>query len=291
MTGSMKSMTGYGEATSQSKTAKVSIQLRTLNHRHLDIQLRVPRHYLSIEEAMRQKIRQRISRGRVELFVTRSPIKGTGRKLELDEVLLDQYLSAIRQAKKKFGLKGEMDLAFLSRLPDLFESREEDGIGENERGLVLKTLEAALANLERSRGREGNHLKLDIQEQVRHLQKIGTGLREEAKKVQKLLRDSISVRDGSKMPEGQRGAWEYENALPKGDIHEEVIRFKSHVDGLWRLVRENGSVGKKMDFLLQEVQRELTTISSKAPHLSVVGLVLSGKEKVEKIREQVQNVE
>jgi uncharacterized protein (TIGR00255 family) len=284
-------MTGYGEATSQSKTAKVSIQLRTLNHRHLDIQLRVPRHYLSIEEAMRQKIRQRISRGRVELFVTRSPIKGTGRKLELDEVLLDQYLSAIRQAKKKFGLKGEMDLAFLSRLPDLFESREEDGIGENERGLVLKTLEAALANLERSRGREGNHLKLDIQEQVRHLQKIGTGLREEAKKVQKLLRDSISVRDGSKMPEGQRGAWEYENALPKGDIHEEVIRFKSHVDGLWRLVRENGSVGKKMDFLLQEVQRELTTISSKAPHLSVVGLVLSGKEKVEKIREQVQNVE
>ena len=284
-------MTGYGEATAQSKTAKVSIQLRTLNHRHLDIQLRVPRHYLAIEEAMRQKIRQRISRGRVELFVTRSPIKGTGRKLELDEVLLGQYLSAIRQAKKKFGLKGEMDLAFLSRLPDLFESREEDGIGANERGLVLKTLKAALANLERSRGREGNHLKLDMQEQVRHLQKIGTGLREEAKKVQKSLRDSISVRDGDKMPEDQRGAWEHENALPKGDIHEEVIRLKSHVDGLWRLVRENGSVGKKMDFLLQEVQRELTTISSKAPHLSVVGLVLSGKEKVEKIREQVQNVE
>jgi len=291
VTGSMKSMTGYGEATAQSKTAKVSIQLRTLNHRHLDIQLRVPRHYLAIEEAMRQKIRQRISRGRVELFVTRSPIKGTGRKLELDEVLLDQYLSAIRQAKKKFGLKGEMDLAFLSRLPDLFESREEDGIGENERGLVLKTIEAALANLERSRGREGNHLKLDIQEQVRHLQKIGTGLREEAKRIQKSLRDSISVRDGGKMPEGQRGAWEQENALPKGDIHEEVVRLKSHVDGLWRLVRENGSVGKKIDFLLQEVQRELTTIGSKAPHLSVVGLVLSGKEKVEKIREQVQNVE
>ncbi len=291
MTGSMKSMTGYGEATTQSKTAKISIQLRTLNHRHLDIQLRVPRHYLAIEEAMRQKIRQRISRGRVELFVTRSPIKGTGRKLELDEVLLDQYLSAIRHAKKKFGLKGEMDLAILSRLPDLFESREEDGIGENERGLLLKTLEAALANLERSRGREGNHLKLDIQEQVRHLQKIGTGLREEAKKVQKSLRDSISVRDGGKMPEGQRGAWEHENALPKGDIHEEVIRLKSHVDGLLRLVRENGSVGKKIDFLLQEVQRELTTIGSKAPHLSVVGLVLSGKEKMEKIREQVQNIE
>lgn len=291
VTGSMKSMTGYGEATTQGKTAKVSVQFRTLNHRHLDIQLRVPRHYLAIEEAMRQKIRQRISRGRVELFVTRSPIKGKGRKLELDEVLLDQYLSAIRQAKKRFGLKGEMDLALLSRFPDLFESREEDGIGENERGLVLKTLEAALSNLEHSRGREGNHLKLDIQEQIRQLRKICAGLREEAKKVQKSLRDSISFRDGGKLPEGQRGAWEHENSLPKGDIHEEVIRLKSHVDGLWRLVRESGSVGKKMDFLLQEVQRELTTVSSKAPHLSVVGLVLTGKEKVEKIREQVQNIE
>ncbi len=287
----MKSMTGYGESTAQGKAAKVSVQLRTLNHRHLDIQLRVPRHYLAIEEGMRQKIRQSISRGRVELFITRSPIKGTGRKLELDDVLLDQYLSAIRQAKKRFGLKGELDLALVSNLPDLFESREEEGIGENERGLVLKTIGAALSNLERSRGREGNHLKQDIQEQVRQLQKISTGLREEAKKVEKSLRNSVSFRDGGKSPEGQRGPWEHESYFPKGDIHEEVIRLKSHVDGLWRLVRESGSVGKKMDFLLQEVQRELTTISSKAPHLSVVGLVLTGKEKVEKIREQVQNVE
>lgn len=284
-------MTGYGESTAQGKAAKVSVQLRTLNHRHLDIQLRVPRHYLAIEEGMRQKIRQSISRGRVELFITRSPVKGTGRKLELDEVLLEQYLSAIRRAKKRFGLKGELDLALVSSLPDLFQSREEEGIGENERGLVLKTLGAALANLDRSRGREGNHLKQDIQEQVRELQKICAGLREEAKKVEKSLRDSISFREGGKSPEGQRGAWEHENSLPKGDIHEEVIRLKSHVDGLWRLVRESGSVGKKMDFLLQEVQRELTTMSSKAPHLSVVGLVLTGKEKVEKIREQVQNVE
>ena len=286
----MKSMTGFGEASHEGKKAKVSVQLRTLNHRHLDIQLRGPRQYLAIEEAMRQKIRQRVTRGRVELFVSRSPTKGTGRKLWLDDVLLDQYLAAIRQAKKRFGLKGEMDLALLSRLPDLFESREDDGIEENERGLVLKTLETALVNLERSRAREGNHLRLDIQEQIRQLQKISAALRGEARKIQKSLHDSISLKESGKSTEGQR-IWDHENSLPKGDIHEEVIRLKSHVDGLWRLARESGSVGKKMDFLLQEVQRELTTISSKAPHLSVVCLVLTGKEKVEKIREQVQNVE
>ncbi len=284
-------MTGYGEAAAQGKIAKVTVQMRTVNHRHLDIQLRVPRSYLSIEEAIRQKIRQKLSRGRVELFITRSPIKGKGRRLELDDVLLGQYLSTLRQAKNKFGLKGEMDLVLLSRLPDLFEFREDDGHWENERRLVLRTVESALVSLDHSRGREGNHLRLDIQGQVRQLQKVCVGLRQEAKKIHKSLMESLGSKEPGKIPEGQRPGKDYENSLPKGDIHEEVVRLKSHMEGLSRLVRQRGSVGKKLDFLLQEAQRELSTIGAKASHLSTVGLVLSGKEKVEKIREQAQNVE
>ena len=287
----MKSMTGYGEATAQGKIAKVTVQLRTVNHRHLDLQLRVPRSYLPVEEAIRQKVRQKLSRGRVELFITRSPIKGKGRRLELDDVLLGQYLSTLKQVQKKFGLKGEMDITLLSRLPDLFEFKEDDGYWENERGLVLKTVESALVNLERSRGREGNHLKLDIQNQVRQLQKVCAGLSRDAKEIYKSLMNALTSKDGGKSQEGKRTGKHSENSPPKGDIHEEVVRLKSHVDGLSRLVRERGSVGKKMDFFLQEAQRELSTISAKAPHLSTVGLVLTGKEKVEKIREQVQNVE
>jgi len=101
----------------------------------------------------------------------------------------------------------------------------------------------------------------------------------------------LGSKESGKFQEGQRSGKDYDNSLPKGDIHEEVVRLKSHMDGLSRLGRQRGSVGKKMDFLLQEAQRELSTISAKAPHLSTVGLVLSGKEKLEKIREQVQNVE
>lgn len=287
----MKSMTGYGEATAQGKIAKVTVQLRTVNHRHLDLQLRVPRSYLPVEEAIRQKVRQRLSRGRVELFITRSPIKGKGRRLELDDVLLRQYLSTLTQAQKRFGLKGELDLNLLSRLPDLFEFKEDDGYWENERGLVLKTVESALVSLERSRGREGNHLKLDIRNQVGQLKKVCGGLSREAKKIYKSLMNVLVSKEAGKFQEGQRTGKDSDNSLPKGDIHEEVVRLKSHMDGLSRLVGESGPVGKKMDFLLQEAQRELSTISAKAPHLSTVGLVLSGKEKVEKIREQVQNVE
>lgn len=287
----MKSMTGYGEAAAQGRWAKVAIQLRTLNHRHLDIQLRVPREYLSIEEEIRKKIRQGISRGRVELFITRSPLKGQGRKLELDEGLLSQYLQSLRRAKRKFGLKGEVDLSLFSSFPELFQLREAEEREEDERGLVLGTLESALKRLQRSREREGRQLKLDVQLQIRQLQRICRGLRREAGKVRLRLRDSLSLREEGNSLEAQREAPEVANMTFKGDIHEEVVRLKSHVEELARLIRRREPMGKKIDFLLQEIQRELNTISSKVPYLSVVHLVLAGKERVEKIREQAQNVE
>ncbi|HEX9880819.1 MAG TPA: YicC/YloC family endoribonuclease [Candidatus Binatia bacterium] len=287
----MKSMTGYGEAQAQGKVAKVAVQVRTVNHRHLDIQLRVPRSYLSVEEAIRQKIRQRLNRGRVELLITRSLVKGKGRRLEFDDALLDQYLAALKQAKKKFGLRGETDLLLLTRIPELFEYKEDDSQWQNERGIVLKTVEAALANLDRSRTREGDHLKRDMQNQVQQLRKLSGALEREARSIYKSLLESLAPREAGRSHEGQRPGKEHENSLPKGDIHEEVVRLKSHVEGLSKLMRERGAVGKKLDFLLQETQRELSTIGAKAIQLSTVGLVLSGKEKVEKIREQVQNVE
>lgn len=288
----MKSMTGYGGAESHGRWAKIAVQLRSLNHRNLDIQLGAPREYLSAEEEIRKRIRQRISRGRVELFVTRSPLKGQSRKLELDEGLLSQYLSSLRRAQKKFGLKGEADISLCSSLPELFQLRDAEVSEEDEREIVLKTLDLALKKLERSREREGRHLKMDVQSQIRHLRKVSVGLGKEAEKVGLRLKDSLSLREGGISPDNQREATEIAGVnFFKGDIHEEVVRLKTHIEALARLVNEREPVGKKMDFLLQEIQRELNTISSKVPHLSVVQLVLAGKEKVEKIREQAQNVE
>jgi uncharacterized protein YicC (UPF0701 family) len=265
----MKSMTGYGEAEAQGRWAKIAVQLRTLNHRHLDIQLRVPREYLSIEEEIRKILRQSISRGRVELFINRSPLRDKGRTLELDEGLLEQYLKSLRRAEKKFGLKGEANLSLLSSLPGLFQIREEQGREEDEKRLVLQALRSALKRLERAREREGRQLQLDVEFQVRHLQGICTGLESEE----------------SKLPPPR------EDSLSQGDIHEEVVRFKTHVGELARLIRAREPIGKKIDFLLQEILRELNTVGSKVPNLSAVHLVLAGKEKVEKIREQAQNVE
>ena len=288
----MKSMTGYGEATAQRRWAKVVIQVRTLNHRHLDVQSRIPREYLAIEEEIRRVIRQRMARGRVEIFINRTPLKGQGRKLQLDEELLGQYVRGLNRAQRKFGFEGKLDFSLLAQLPELFQLGQADIKQEDEKSLVLGTLESALKKVERSREREGLQLKSDILLQLKHLRQICAGLGREAKTLARSrLEESPSLRGEENFREHQRDSSESLSRTLKGDINEEIVRLKSHVEELASLVQEREPIGKKLDFLLQEIQRELNTISAKVPHLPVVRLVLSGKEKVEKIREQAQNIE
>ncbi|HEY2987198.1 MAG TPA: DUF1732 domain-containing protein [Candidatus Binatia bacterium] len=287
----MKSMTGYGEATAQGRRVKVTVQVRSLNHRHLDLQPRIPREYLSMEEDIRKLIRETISRGRVELFVTRSLLKGQGRELELNERLLGQYLQTFSRIKRRFGLQGNVDLSLCAGLPDLFQFVEPESRGEEEGSLVFKALDKALKNLERSREREGRHLMRDVQAQARHLRAIGATLAKESGKIGLRIKQSLVLREGGEVAGAAAGAPVNGGLTFKGEIHEETVRLKSHVDELSRLVRKRSAMGKRIEFLLQEIVRELNTISSKAPQLPVIQLVVAGKERVEKIREQAQNIE
>jgi len=288
----MKSMTGYGEASQQVRGTKIAVQLRSLNHRHLDIQLRVPREYLSFEEEIRKTIRAKIARGRVDLFINRLAAKGQARQLEIDQVLLGQYLASVKQVKKKFSLAGEIGVSLLSNVPDLFHVREIEVDAAGERQALFIALESALKKLEASRAREGRHLKADVQAQINHLKRVAAGLAARAGEIAaRLQRPSVPAKNGDHAPPPENGEADSANVVLKGDINEEVVRLKSHVAALSDAVREQEPVGKKIDFMLQEAQRELNTISSKAPQLSVVQLVLEGKERVEKIREQTQNIE
>jgi len=287
----MRSMTGYGEASQQVRGTKISIQMRSLNHRHLDLQLRVPKEYLAFEEEIRKQLRERIARGRVDLFVNRITAKGSERTLELDEVLLRQYLGSLKAAKKKFSLAGDLDVALLSNGPDLFRVREIEIDAKAEKTAVFQALKSALRKLDQSRQREGRQLAADMQSQVDYLKKTSLEIEARATEISaRLAKISQLAREVSGAPGGDRDG-EAPAPLFKGDINEEIVRLKTHVAALAGIMRETGSVGKKIDFLLQEVQRELNTISSKMPQLEIVQLVLAGKERVEKIREQSQNIE
>jgi uncharacterized protein (TIGR00255 family) len=286
----MKSMTGYGEASQNIRSAKVSVQIRSLNHRHLDLQLRVPREYMALEEEIRKTIREKISRGRVDVFINRSAAKGEARRLEMDETLIGQYIARVKQLKKKFGLAGEIDVAMLADIPDLIHVREVAIDSASERKTVVKALTAAIGKLEQAREREGGNLRADMEEQITHLKRIVGDLEKCAAENGARLIKTPNLQDGPNVV-NKENSGDLGNVVLKGDINEELVRLKTHVSVLGKVVREREPVGKKIDFMLQEVNRELNTISSKVPHLPVVQLVLQGKERVEKIREQTQNIE
>ena len=288
----MKSMTGYGEAAHLVRGTKIAVQIRSLNHRHLDLQLRVPREYLAFEEEIRKTIREKILRGRIDVFINRFPGKGQGHRLEVDEELLDQYLQALKKAKKKYRLSGDVDVSLFARLPDLFHVKEVEADKASERQGLFDALATALEKLQQSREREGKRLKADMQSQLSHLRRIATALQSCAAEIGlRLQKPSVSAGENRNPPGQESDGSSVASWLLKGDINEEVVRLKGHVIALSQALREREPVGKKIDFLLQEVQRELNTVSSKVPQLAVVQLVLEGKERVEKIREQTQNIE
>ena len=278
----MRSMTGFGQAILQDRQVKVSVQIRSVNHRHADVHLRVPKLYLSLEDELREQARMKIHRGRADVYVDRTPLKGRGYRLEVDDALMEQYCEALQRIKKRFRLQGDIDLQLVPRLPDLFQFKEPDHVEGSEKRLVLRALDNALKSLTRSRDREGRNLKRDMSAEARRLRSAARSLERCAGAIDQRLQEQGAAAN----PLGEAGSGTF-----KGSINEEVVRLGSHVEMLAGLMREREPVGKKIDFLLQEIQRELTTIGAKAPQLEVVRLVLGGKESVEKIREQVQNVE
>ena len=282
----MKSMTGYGEGSQNVRGIKITVQIRSLNHRHLDMQLRLPREYLSFEEEIRKAIREKIARGRIDLFVNRYGAKPQTRKLEMDEGLVGQYIGGLKQLKKRYHLGGEVGVSMLTHIGDLFHVREVEADHGGEREALLKAVSGALKKLERSREREGAQLKADMDGQIEHIRQVALALEERA------AENGVRLQPPS--AEGQtvtRDGVELAATVLKGDINEEIVRLKTHVVALARVTREREPVGKKIDFMLQEVNRELNTISSKVPNLAVIQLVLQGKERVEKVREQTQNIE
>jgi len=286
----MKSMTGYGEASQNTHGARITVQIRSVNHRHLDLQVRTPREYLSFEEEIRKLLREKISRGRIDLFVNRYAAKGQARKLEIDEALIGQFLSGVAQLKKKYKVGGEVDVALVSNIPNVFQVREVEIDSKGEHEAMLKALNGALKKLEQSREREGMHLRTDMESQIGHLREIAAALEARAgENGTRQQRGAVPDKPNGEKPE--RNHSEVSTAIAKGDINEELVRLKSHVAALAKVVREREPVGKKVDFMLQEVNRELNTISSKVAYLPVTQLVLQGKERVEKIREQTQNIE
>ena len=289
-------MTGYGRGSAAGENFTVSVDLKTVNNRFLDIHLRLGPELSSIEAIVKRRITSRLSRGRVDASIT---FERTGEvAYELNRPLFAGYISVLRAMQQEFEIAGEPDINVLARLPGAMQPVREDLSGEMIAG-VERAIDAALDDLEQMRAREGEALEAEMRarldEIAGHVPVIESSAGELVEayraRLQKRIGELLS-RDGQGMEiDPARLAQEVAYLADRSDITEEIARLKSHLAQFSEAFTLEGDAGKRLDFILQELNREANTILSKATDLLIKEAALAIKAGVEKLREQVQNVE
>jgi len=290
----MRSMTGYGAASGHAGSCRLTVEVRSVNQRFLDLKLNTPREYGPFESDLRRIVSGAIERGRVEVHVSRAlPPRSSG--IALQKEVAAAYVKAYKQLQKEFGLTGQLDLALFAGRSDLFAASEPAADVAVEIVEVEKLLAKALAAHRKEREREGANLRRDMAERIRRLKATTKALDKAAAAVVPRLKARLEKRLGDLLAgatlDPTRLVHEAAVLADRADVHEELVRLRSHLSALEDLLRSDDPVAKRVDFVVQEVNRELNTIGSKAADLEVTNLVVSGKADVEKLREQIQNVE
>ncbi len=291
----MKSMTGYGSGAAAFPGGRISIELRTVNHRFVEIKMPLPREFLPWESEFRSAIETSVRRGRVEMTLTLvgTPSKAWAVQPNVD--LARAYHKALQRLYRELSIKAEIDLSFLTARQDLFQVVEQPQAITNEIHAAKEALQEALANLERQRSREGKFLQRDLRTRTSTLEKIRRTIRERSHAAQNTARQKLQGRVTALLQgieiDNSRLLQEIITLTQKSDITEEIVRLESHLTALSDLLRAAEPIGKRIEFLLQEIQREVNTIGAKSDDVTIRHTVVSAKEEVEKMREQVQNVE
>lgn len=291
----IKSMTGYGRAQTSLTDCDVTVELRSVNHRYFDCTVRIPRIYISMEEHIKARVQSTVNRGKVDVFVTIEHKEGADIDIQFNPRIAQAYVNSLNKMREMFRIEGAIDLMQLARMPEVFsvskKETDEDALLKG----VLATLDEALAGLDSMRVREGGNLTNDI---LAHAQIIEKNVSEVEKRSADAL-DEYREKLFDRMREliGDAGIDEsrilLEAALyaDRAAVDEEVVRIRSHIGQLRDLLRKGGAIGRKLDFLVQEFNREANTIGSKVNDIAISGLVVDIKSEIEKIREQVQNIE
>jgi uncharacterized protein (TIGR00255 family) len=296
----MRSMTGFGRAKAERGALQVSAEVRSLNQRFLEIKLNLPRGWNEQETELRKLIGASVSRGRIEAAIRSAGPKPGGR-LIANEKLARDYIEELRGLKKRLALSGEPGIEALLGRPEIFQVAEQETDIGPEITLGRKALGAALKALETERAREGRSLKRDLTSRLGSIQGFVrqiVRLAEESRHAiiagfQTRVRELLAKPDGdeNRLLDEKRLYEDAANAAQRADISEELARLKAHLQALGELFSREGAVGKEIEFWLQEVGREVNTVGSKSQNPALSRLTVAIKGELEKMREQVQNVE
>ena len=293
----IKSMTGFGRSEYSDEKRSVTAEVRSVNHRYCDVSVKMPRRYSFAEETLKKAVKEILSRGKIDVSISVVNLTEDDVTVKLNTSVAEQYRSSLTELKEQFGLQDEISLDLIAGLPDVMktvpEIEDEDAITE---ALKIPVVEA-VKKLDTMRQLEGEKLKEDLLKRREIIKEITGKIKERAplvvKEHKQKLEDRISqLLDKSvEIPE-DRLAVEVAVFADKCDITEELVRLDSHMDQMQKILGEGKqAVGKRLDFLVQEMNREANTIGSKANDLEITNYMLTIKSEVEKIREQVQNIE
>jgi len=292
----MKSMTGYGKAMVAGDDFSVSVDLKTVNNRFLDIHLRVGSELASLEPSIKKRISSRLSRGRVDVTVSMERVSQFA--YEINRPLIAGYVSAFKQLQQDFNIAGELDINVIARIPGALQPPR-NSIDERMIAALDQAMDQALNELERMREQEGEALRTELRERVQKIETLVPIIEASAAGLADAYRLRLQKRIGELLNRaGQvveidpvRLAQEVAYLADRSDVSEEMVRLRSHLSQFQEALDAPGEAGKMLDFLLQELNREANTTLSKSTDLAIKEAGLAIKAEVEKLREQVQNVE
>ncbi|KFD42361.1 hypothetical protein DK28_0207890 [Peptococcaceae bacterium SCADC1_2_3] len=293
----LKSMTGFGQGEACAEGKKAKVEIKTVNHRFCEIGLRLPKNLNILEERIRRKIQEYIHRGRVDVFINGEDLKKKNMTVKVDKALAATYYKAVKELQDELEIPGKIKLVSLVSFPGVLEVEviEESEAYEVWWSVVEKALDQALISLSLMREKEGQQLKKDLTGHLQGIEKLSQKIEQRA---------PLVVEEHHKRLKGRLKEWLNDGLLDlervyaevaifaeRANISEEVTRLSSHLKQTYSCLEENEPVGRKIEFLVQEMNREINTITAKANSSEISCLVIEAKSELEKIREQAQNIE
>lgn len=291
----VKSMTGYGRAEETVNGCTITVELRSVNNRYLDCNVRIPRLYLFAEDAIKARVQNTISRGKVDVFVTLDNAGAGKVQVSVNKPVADGYYAALRQLAEEYHLSNDISVSLLSRFPEvlLAEKAEEDV--EQMAKDICSVLDKALTDFDQMRTREGARLCDDILSRAATIESKVALVEERSPQTVSEYRTKLEARMNEVLSNTQidpaRILTEAAIFADKVAVDEETVRLRSHIGQLREMLSKGGATGRKLDFLIQEFNREANTIGSKCSDIEIARHVVDVKAEIEKIREQVQNIE
>ena len=291
----IKSMTGYGGAKGESGKIEISVELKSVNNRYLDCTVKLPRMFISFEETLKSAVQKYISRGKVDVFITIDASKAFDVEIKINRPLVEAYLAVLKDISDEHGLSGDIKAVELTRFPDVLQAEKRETDTDALLSDVCRTLEAALAGFNAMRIREGEKLKSDIMARLAEIEHLTTMAEECSPRSVAEYRNKLETRmrevlENTEIDEA-RILMEAAVFADRVAINEELVRLKSHIAQLREMLESEKPVGRKMDFLVQEFNREANTIGSKGNDAEMARIIVNLKSEIEKIREQAQNIE